>query len=87
MEHHNPGYGAHCYPREKVIFPVVSHHGVLQQQQQHPGTWHTLENGQARETKRSGEANVEVTFHCMGLVSPHQSAQLGWKFSLPKPTC
>ena len=62
-----PSYGAHCYRREKVIFPVASHHGVLQQQEEaqisrdlaHPGKW-------ARETERGGEANTEVTFCCMG---------------------
>lgn len=41
----------------------------------YPGIWHTLENGQVRETEHSREADMEVTLFCME--SPHQSAQLG----------
>lgn len=31
----------------------------------YPGIWHTLENGQVRQTKHSREANMKVTFCCM----------------------
>lgn len=44
----------------------------------YPGIWHTLEIAQVRETERSREANAESYSAARSMVSPRQSAQLGW---------
>jgi len=70
------GYGARRYHPEKAIFPVASHHGVLQQHKEaqiskglaHPG-YSPFAAG--KRTQRSHTS-------ARGMASPRRPAQRGW---------
>lgn len=84
--HCNPQRGVVCAPvmvhtiiiKRSWFFHLPPTTGYCNSKRKHkyPGIWHTLENGQVRETEHSREADMEVTFFFC-IASPHQPAQLG----------